>query len=156
METSTSTGWQLPPYEAPVRETAFVALAGMGVVLLWFFSIGMFAFEFGDCFDPTPGVCERLWALQTLHVRVAFALIALDTVLAVLAVLRGRRALPAALLVAGVVTVVLGIMSLQLTRDVESVLPRGYFLAIPGGILLVVGAGWQLLRWRPPQDADKP
>jgi len=47
------------------------------------------------------------------------------------------------------VTLTLALASLPLASDISSPLPRGYFLAVPAGLLFVVAAGWQLLRWRP-------
>lgn len=150
MENLSRTGWQVPVYTPPVRRTAFVVLASLGVFALWFFALGMVVLEMGDCaIDGSPGVCERLWAQQGLHLRLVTGLLAVDTVVAVLAVLRGRRVLPALLLLAGIVTLVFAIASLPLTSDMSSLLPRGYFLAVPAGLLFVVAAGWQVLRWRP-------
>lgn len=81
-----------------------------------------------------------------------------DTVLALLALHRGRRRIPALLFVAAVATLGLAWMSgnLPASTGLDGPLPIALFVAMPGAALIATGAAWQVVRYRPSLPALEP
>jgi hypothetical protein len=101
--------------------------------------------EGGDCFGPDEQ-CEALWAAQGARIRVYAAILVVNSLVAVLAIVAGRRLLPALLLAISVVTLALAGASLVLPMDASSHLSRGLILVVPGVLLLAIGGLWRLAR----------
>ena len=130
-----------------------MALVSVGLILLWLAFPVVGWFEGGDCVsDAAAAPCELVWAAGQTHVRVFLAIGVAVTLLAVLALVRGRRMLPALLLVAAVATVVIAwaSMAVPATSGIHGPLPNALITVMPGAGLIVAGALWQLARYRTP------
>ena len=130
------------------RSFSFVLAVPIGILVLWVAGLVGLLFERGDCFG-LEAECRVIWDAQVVHQQLLVAMVVGLTVLGFLAIAVGRRVLPAALLVASVATLLLGLAASPMALWW---VPRGVGLTmLPAAVLAFASAG-QLLeqsRWRP-------
>jgi hypothetical protein len=127
----------------PSRSWAFVVASAFGTAFLLFTaSIGMFVFG-GDCI-ASEAECERVWEAQGNATRVYFGIHVAVIVVASLAVAKGRRRVPALLLV-----VTLATLALTQLYDPENSLvswvPKQLSSMAPGLAILALASVVQLV-----------
>jgi hypothetical protein len=130
------------------RSPSFVVAVTVGLVLLWVTGLVGLLLEGGDCFGPEPG-CQVLRSEQAARRDVLVAMVLALTILGVVAVVVGRRIAPAALLVAA-----LGMLGLGLAMGPLAIswAPKGLALTtLPVAIVALAAAGQVVehVAWRP-------
>jgi peptidoglycan/LPS O-acetylase OafA/YrhL len=116
---------------------------GLGVALLWFATPILGLGMMGDCGMPPTPECESYRGAVQAHAWVSAIVVLANSALALLALLVRRPQIVVALLIAAVVTLALAILASR-PRDAGSPLPVFMGAVVPGALLIMAGASWQL------------
>ena len=145
----------------------FALVVAFGIFLLWILAalaIGIGSALGGECLTHTPE-CERAWAVQAVHRQVLVPMLAVvvpgTTLLAVIAVARGRIVVPALLLVVSGALAYVGSTANQGADTPLWWVPPALGVASPAFLLFGVAAAGQILDQlsrdsaQPPQEGPE-